>query len=74
MRQRGPKHPIHRDIGSSDICQSVFRSLFKGLRANRYRLDQPGDLEKLLRVMIRFQRGDEGPAIERETARVVRRF
>jgi DNA-directed RNA polymerase specialized sigma24 family protein len=54
MGTRGRRGSIEREIGSSDVCQSVFRSLFHGLRTNRYRLDQPGDLERLLTVMIRF--------------------
>ena len=45
---------LRHDVGSSDVCQSVFRSLFRGLKANRFQLDQQGDLEKLLHVMIRF--------------------
>ncbi len=54
MRQRGDYDRLRHDVGSSDVCQSVFRSLFRGLRENRYQLDQPQDLEKLLQVMIRF--------------------
>ncbi len=54
MGRRGQRGPLGHDAGSSDVCQSIFRSLFQGLRNNRYRLDQPGDLEKLLQVMIRF--------------------
>jgi len=54
MGRRGQRGPLGHDVGSSDVCQSVFRSLFDGLRKHRYRLDQPRDLEKLLQVMIRF--------------------
>jgi RNA polymerase sigma factor (sigma-70 family) len=54
MRQRGDYERLRRDIGLSDVCQSVLRSFFQGLRKNRYRLDQPADLERLLQVMIRF--------------------
>jgi DNA-directed RNA polymerase specialized sigma24 family protein len=54
MRQRGDYEVLRRAVGSSDVCQSVFRSLFRGLRNNRYQLDQPGDLEKLLQRMVRF--------------------
>jgi RNA polymerase sigma factor (sigma-70 family) len=54
MRQRGDYDRLRHDVGSSDVCQSVFRSLFRGLRENRYRFDQPQDLERLLQVMIRF--------------------
>ncbi len=54
MRLHGKSDEIRHDLGSSDVCQSVFRSLFQGLRENRYRFDQPQDLEKLLYVMVRF--------------------
>jgi DNA-directed RNA polymerase specialized sigma24 family protein len=54
MRQRGDYDRLRHDVGSSDVCQSVFRSLFRGLSENRYQLDQPSDLERLLQVMIRF--------------------
>jgi DNA-directed RNA polymerase specialized sigma24 family protein len=54
LRQRGDHDRLRRDVGSSDVCQSVLRSLFQGLKENRYQLDQPGDLERLLHVMVRF--------------------
>jgi DNA-directed RNA polymerase specialized sigma24 family protein len=54
MGRRGSCGPLEPDFASSDVCQSVFRSLFRGLRENRYELNQPDDLERLLRVMIRF--------------------
>jgi RNA polymerase sigma factor (sigma-70 family) len=54
MRQRVDYERLRRDIGLSDVCQSILRSLFQGLRKDRYRLEQPGDLERLLEVMIRF--------------------
>ena len=54
MRQRGDRDRLLREVGASDVCQSVFTSLFRGLRENRYKLDQPNDLERLLQVMIRF--------------------
>jgi len=54
MRKRGDRDRLRRDVGLSDVCQSVFRSLFRGLLENRYQLDQPSDLERLLQVMIRF--------------------
>jgi RNA polymerase sigma factor (sigma-70 family) len=54
MRQRGDYEVLRRAIGASDVCQSILRSLFQGLRNNRYQLDQPGDLERLLQGMIRF--------------------
>ncbi len=54
MRQRADFQRIRHEFGSSDVCQSVFRSLFRGLRQNRYQFDQPGDLERLVQVIIRF--------------------
>jgi DNA-directed RNA polymerase specialized sigma24 family protein len=54
MRQRGDYDRLRHEVGSSDVCQSVFRSLFRGLIEDRYQLDQPSDLEKLIQVMIRF--------------------
>ena len=54
MRQRRDYDRLRPRRRSSDVCQSVFRSLFRGLKENRFQLDQPGDLEKLLQVMIRY--------------------
>jgi RNA polymerase sigma factor (sigma-70 family) len=54
MRQRGDSDRLRRDFDLSDVCQSVFRSFFQGLRENRYRLEQPADIERLLHTMIRF--------------------
>ena len=54
MGRPGHRGGFGHEVSSADVCQSVFRSLFRGLRSDRYRLDQPGDLERLLRVMIRF--------------------
>jgi RNA polymerase sigma factor (sigma-70 family) len=54
MRRRGDRDRLRHDVGSADVCQSVFRSLFRGLKKNRYRLEQPADLEKVLHVMIRY--------------------
>jgi DNA-directed RNA polymerase specialized sigma24 family protein len=54
MRRRGDYDRLRQDVGYSDVCQSVFRSLLRGLRKNRYRLEEPGDLEKILHVMIRY--------------------
>jgi DNA-directed RNA polymerase specialized sigma24 family protein len=42
-------------FGSSDICQSVFKSLFEGLRDGRFELSQPEHLEKLLCTMARLK-------------------
>ena len=54
MGNPGRRGSLGQEVGSSDVCQSIFRSLFQGLRKNRYQLDQPSDLERLLRGMIRF--------------------
>ncbi len=54
MGQPGHRGALGREAGSSDICQSVFRSLLRGLMEHRYQLDHPGDLERLLQVMVRF--------------------
>src|SRR5262249_27607624 len=42
-------------FGSSDICQSVFKSLFEGLRDGRFELSRPEHLEKLLCTMARLK-------------------
>jgi len=53
------KHTSHRKIrsrlGSSDVCQSVFKRLFAGLKEGRFELNQPEQLKKLLRIMSRFK-------------------
>ena len=54
MGKPGSRGPIEREFASSDVCQSVFRSLFQGIKDNRYRFDRPTDLERLLQVMVRF--------------------
>lgn len=54
LRRHAKFQPLRHDVGSSDVCQSVFRSLFRGLRENRYELREPRDLERLLQAMIRF--------------------
>ena len=43
------------DVGSIDVCQSVFKSLFARLKEGRFDLNQPQDMEKLLSSMIRFK-------------------
>jgi len=60
MRARGDFEVVRRDAGSSDVCQSVFKSFFQGLRENRYRLNGPDDLEKLLHGMVRFNVATRG--------------
>jgi DNA-directed RNA polymerase specialized sigma24 family protein len=54
MRHHGKSHEIRHDVGSADVCQSVLRSLFQGLRRQRYQLEKPADLQRLLQVMVRF--------------------
>ena len=54
MRKRGDYERLRREVGSSDVCQSVFRSLFEGLKKDRFSLDRPADLEKLLWKMVWF--------------------
>ena len=53
MRQRR-SGPLPHDVGSSDVCQSVLASLFKGLKENRFALASPEKLMALLRTMIQF--------------------
>ena len=60
MRQRRDYNRLRHELGCSDVCQSVLKSLFRGLRNNRFRLDQPGDLEKLLQTMVRFTLATKG--------------
>ena len=54
MRKRGDYDRIRREFGASDVCQSVFKSLFRGLKRNSYALAGPDDLKKLLQTMVRF--------------------
>jgi DNA-directed RNA polymerase specialized sigma24 family protein len=51
---------IRSRLGSSDICQSVFKSLFIGLKEGRFELNQPEHLRRLLRIMSRFKIMTEG--------------
>ena len=46
---------IRPRLGSSDVCQSVFKSLFVGLKEGRFELNQPEQLQRLLRIMSRFK-------------------
>ncbi len=55
MRHRGDYDRLRYDVGSIDVCQSVFKSLFARLKAGRFDLNQPKDMEKLLVAMIRFK-------------------
>jgi RNA polymerase sigma factor (sigma-70 family) len=52
MRNRADFERLRMNVGASDICQSVLKSLFLGLKRGRYELDEPGRLERLLRTMV----------------------
>jgi hypothetical protein len=55
MRHRREFDRLRSRVGFSDICQSVFKSLFEGLRQGRFELDQPEQLQKLLGAMSRLK-------------------
>jgi DNA-directed RNA polymerase specialized sigma24 family protein len=55
MRGRSDHNRLRPEIDSADICQSVFKSLFVGLRGGRYVLDRPEQLHKLIAAMVRFK-------------------
>jgi RNA polymerase sigma-70 factor (ECF subfamily) len=55
MRGRSNRDRLRPELDSADICQSVFKSLFVGLRHGRFELDQPEQLQKLLSAMVRFK-------------------
>ena len=46
---------LRPELDSADICQSIFKSLFVGLRGGRFELDQPEQLQKLLSAMVRLK-------------------
>jgi DNA-directed RNA polymerase specialized sigma24 family protein len=60
MRKKPYYGKIRSRLGSSDICQSIFKSLFVGLKEGRFELDQPEHVQKLLRIMSRFKIATEG--------------
>jgi DNA-directed RNA polymerase specialized sigma24 family protein len=60
MRRHANYRKIRSRLGSADICQSVFKSLFDGLKHGRFQLNQPDQLNKLLRMMSRFKIATEG--------------
>jgi RNA polymerase sigma-70 factor (ECF subfamily) len=60
MRRRNDYNRVRSRLGSSDICQSVFKSLFVGLKAGRFELNQPEQLRKLPRMMSRYKIATEG--------------
>ena len=52
---------IRSRLGSSDVCQSVFKSLFAGLKEGPVRAESTRtSSERLLRVMSRFKIATEG--------------
>jgi RNA polymerase sigma-70 factor (ECF subfamily) len=55
MRLRTTEDRLRRLIDSGDVCQSVFLSLYRGLKAGRFELDGPDQLEKLLCTMARLK-------------------
>ena len=55
VRSRSNHERLRPEIDSADICQSVFKSLFVGLRAGRFDLNRPEQLAKLLSAMVRFK-------------------
>jgi RNA polymerase sigma factor (sigma-70 family) len=55
LRRRSNPDRLRPDVDSADICQSIFKSLFVGLKHGRFELDQPEHLEKLLSAMARFK-------------------
>ena len=55
LRTRSSRERLRPELDSADICQSVFKSLFVGLRGGRFELDEPEQLRKLLSAMVRFK-------------------
>jgi DNA-directed RNA polymerase specialized sigma24 family protein len=57
FRMRGGSNSarLRAELDSTDICQSVFKSLFMGLRQGRFKLDEPEQLQKLLSAMVRIK-------------------
>ena len=55
MRNRSNHERLRPEIDSADICQSIFKSLFVGLREGRFELNRPEQLAKLLSAMVRFK-------------------
>ena len=55
MRNRSNHDRLRPEIDSADICQSIFKSLFVGLREGRFELNRPEQLAKLLSAMVRFK-------------------
>jgi DNA-directed RNA polymerase specialized sigma24 family protein len=55
LRQRSDPGRLRPELDSADICQSVFKSLFVGLKGGRFELNQPEQLYRLLAAMVRFK-------------------
>ncbi len=55
MRNRSDYDRLRHEVGSVDVCQEVFLSLFERLKGGRFELTRPSDLERLLSAMIRFK-------------------
>ncbi len=55
MRIRPDHQRLRPELDSADICQSILKSLFVGLRVGRFELDQPEQLQKLLSAMVRLK-------------------
>ncbi len=55
MRGRSDLDRLRPEVDSADICQSVFKSLFVGLRGGRFELPGPEQLHRLLAAMVRFK-------------------
>ena len=55
MRNRSNHDRLRPELDSADICQSIFKSLFVGLREGRFELNRPEQLAKLLSAMARFK-------------------
>jgi DNA-directed RNA polymerase specialized sigma24 family protein len=55
MRGRSDQDRLRPELDSADICQSVLKSLFMGLRDGRFELGRPEQLQKLLAAMVRFK-------------------
>jgi len=55
MRSRSNHDRLRPEFDSADICQSIFKSLFAGLREGRFELNRPEQLAKLLSAMVRFK-------------------
>ena len=55
MHRRSDHDRLRPELDSADICQSVFKSLFVGLKDGRFELNRPEQLHKLLAAMARFK-------------------